>query len=1345
MTDCFVTSDLDLSLSNETSRLNSENLAFYGDATPAPEEAAELEAEIEDAAFDSESEVGELQRFQQRDAVPSERRTQRICVELPTSTLQCPRTVYEQGLSLSISRERKAVQSLLKADPSQEDDDFIEFELDHFSCYIDSDRFPFEMRALHTHATLTGKTLFYLNGVLRVGDVQHYIRQVPFEQIPLGNYGRDHATVGDQLWIRSKINEGREIYYRLKNPSREYARFHKAFLWVADLAKHFVDFSEYMIDELERNLSIHHFKKDFGQWLQKTHGKEATFQRWYKQRGSDDFRQSVIANQTFIRKETFGVFGNKKWRRIQIFHEIANPFDFYKRQIWTPEQGQERLPIRNGPPDTIVTPYIRDCFSNMKLGQLLKVVEPCISTQERIKLSWPARRTTPYTRHAGRFLDHDTMIERIKPGDLISTHHDPDDCNNWNVIKTKGDPAKEMPKEEGEIKRWYCLVQKVHTKKNGSRIFDIIWMYQPEDTPCCSMKYPYKNELFLSDHCSCHSGEEKIKDREVTGVHSVEWFGNPETTSAEFFVRQTYQHAERRFVTLEQAHLRCRIGKVQPRKYHVGDTVLVLTPGTKVLEPYELLGYLEGDQTVRLRRLLRRRQVDGQQRDCAPNELVYTEENTYASVDGIHSKCIIRCYAPGEEVPVPYNLNGTGNAFIITHRKLPDGSIQPLGSEKPQIRQGFDPKRPANKLRALDLYCGCGNLGRGLEEGGAVKAKWANDIWDAAMHTYMANVEDPQSVKPFLGSVDDLLHYGLQGRFSDSVPRPGEVDLISGGSPCPGFSLITADKNDIKQKKNRSLVASFAAYVDFYRPKYGLLENVTTIVQKQGSEEDFLSQLFCAIVGMGYQAQIILGDSWTHGSPQRRERAFLWFAAPGLCLPQPPEHSHSHPRKMKFKGLGKITNGEPFMRRADPPTPFKHVSPLEATADLPDIYDAKPDTCVPFPDHRLSVSISSGSMKSRADTGEGKSVRTQILNIPTRPYSMNFAKAWHGGRPPAVPRDMFDHERDAFPQRPGMRRIAEISRGWERVGPHGLFGTVTTTCQVTDARTGNWTHWDQPRPVTIMEVRRAQGVPDGEVLLGRPNDQWKLVGNAVARQMATALGLTLREAWMGTLYEDGGDGVGEVPVLEEEEVVVEEGGVVVDGVGEAGYYYSSRSQTPGLRVYSDYETASAQVSGVESLTPATSLPDIGYDDVTAANGVVAAAAADSRKRPLSKALADELLAAKKPRLAPRVLYEEPEPGSSPEQTDGGDGNDDKEDEEDDDALLYLGYVPVDDHHTSQWNGSTVVSFDGHDDHVPDGEQQDGSTGGDDLTVLGSAPAVHPPRANGPTIVRLLSDDEEDGY
>jgi DNA (cytosine-5)-methyltransferase 1 len=80
-----------------------------------------------------------------------------------------------------------------------------------------------------------------------------------------------------------------------------------------------------------------------------------------------------------------------------------------------------------------------------------------------------------------------------------------------------------------------------------------------------------------------------------------------------------------------------------------------------------------------------------------------------------------------DEISVPYNRNGTGNFFIITHKLEHSAHGQklyvPLETAPTTIRQGFAPKRPIpqdRKLRGLDLFCGSGNFGRGLEEGGVV-------------------------------------------------------------------------------------------------------------------------------------------------------------------------------------------------------------------------------------------------------------------------------------------------------------------------------------------------------------------------------------------------------------------------------------------------------------------------------------------------------------------------------------------------------------------------------------------------------------------------------------------------
>ena len=56
--------------------------------------------------------------------------------------------------------------------------------------------------------------------------------------------------------------------------------------------------------------------------------------------------------------------------------------------------------------------------------------------------------------------------------------------------------------------------------------------------------------------------------------------------------------------------------------------------------------------------------------------------------------------------------------------------------------------------------------------------------------------------------------------------------------------------------------------------------------------------------------------------------------------------------------------------------------------------------------------------------------------------------------------------------------------------------------------------------MTILEARRAQGLPDSEVIIGTRADQYRVIGNSVSRHVALVLGLAIREAWIGTLLDE---------------------------------------------------------------------------------------------------------------------------------------------------------------------------------------------------------------------------------
>ncbi|KAL2163499.1 hypothetical protein VTH06DRAFT_5557 [Thermothelomyces fergusii] len=1039
-------------------------------------------------------------------------RSRRIHVELPPSTLVHPKSQY-QGYEPPFppTRESDAVLSLLKLAQSRGEKGYVEIELESFSFYINSAVYPYEMRPLQHMTTRIGHDQFYFDGVLRLGDTRRYVQGVEVAELPIGNYGTAHATVRGQIWARSRLNSDRDVYYLLTRPSKEYDRFYAPFLWVADLAKHVVDFSAAMLDR-GCPVRISSFEAHFMSWLRQTHGKSAEFRRWRAKHPSDDYRTSVAANIDFIWKEINGVLGQKKALSMPLFQETIF-FTKYKPTVLPPlpmvVRGEERVA------PTIVTPYIEECFGHMAIGRILKAIEYPTARQgispparQRLDVSGTGRPqaqalperlpSSKRTRTSEACFIPLDAIERIKVGDTISTPRDGETTDTrWRNMASKGSAKDD---------RWFGLVQRVHVAKDGSRSFDVTWFYRPAETPCCVMKYPWPNELFLSDHCTCLEGyRSRVKEHEVLGVHNIDWFGSPDQSGGgEFFVRQTYLVEGRRWVTLQTAHMVCFHGR-EKLGFKAGDAVLAVvskSPGARA-EPYEVVKvFRQGDRLfVRLRRLLRRGQVGDRRADAAPNELVYTDQLVVAKPDKVIGKCAVRFFRPTEPIPTPYDRGGTGNLFYITHRLVSghDGveKCVPLdeGDFPASLRQGFDPARPVpRRLRGMDLFCGSGNFGRGLEEGGAVEMLWANDIWDRAVHTYMANCREPEATKPFLGSVDDLLRRALEGRYADNVPRPGEVEFIAAGSPCPGFSLLTADKTTLAQVKNQSLVASFASFVDLYRPKYGILENVVSIVQaRHNRTEDVLSQLFCAIVGMGYQAQLVLGDAWSHGAPQGRSRVFLYFAAAGLQLPDAPLLSHSHHGGVSGRGLGEMCNGEPFVRRSFQPTAFRYVSAAEGTSDLPRIGDGKAEPAVGFPDHRVC-------------TGLTARLRHQIAAIPAHPHGMSFARAWRGGDGVMTAAD-----RALFPA--GGARVGPGSHGWGRIRPGDVFPTVTTHSQPTDARVGAGLHWADHRPLTVQEIRRAQGFPDREVLLGTAADRWKLVGNSVARQMALALGLRFREAW----------------------------------------------------------------------------------------------------------------------------------------------------------------------------------------------------------------------------------------
>ncbi len=168
---------------------------------------------------------------------------------------------------------------------------------------------------------------------------------------------------------------------------------------------------------------------------------------------------------------------------------------------------------------------------------------------------------------------------------------------------------------------------------------------------------------------------------------------------------------------------------------------------------------------------------------------------------------------------------------------------------------------------AIDLFAGCGGMSLGLEAAGFdIAAAVEIDPIHALVHHYnfpdgITLCQDIRQLKS-----NDLLQKIEQQGFL------GEIDLIAGGSPCQGFSLM--GKRELDDPRNQ-LVFEFIRLVSEIRPKYFIFENVPGLTNPK--YQSLLSAIIDRFAEAGYllkQPHQVL-DASLYGAPQKRKRLIL--------------------------------------------------------------------------------------------------------------------------------------------------------------------------------------------------------------------------------------------------------------------------------------------------------------------------------------------------------------------------------------------------------------------------------------------------------------------------------------
>ena len=374
--------------------------------------------------------------------------------------------------------------------------------------------------------------------------------------------------------------------------------------------------------------------------------------------------------------------------------------------------------------------------------------------------------------------------------------------------------------------------------------------------------------------------------------------------------------------------------------------------------------------------------------------------------------------------------------------------------------------KPRRAPKLIDLFSGAGGMTLGFSKafGHNFEPVWANDNNIAAAETYRTNFGHCVP-----GDIVNLL--------DDPEIEIPKADVVIGGPPCQGFSLLNKNKHADPRKQ---LWRPFFEVVLRSGAEVFVMENVP---QLKGSPE------FEEIVGEaeehGFEIASEILSASDYGVPQRRHRVFIigcTFANPKLVFP--PKRTHYNAKNGTTPTLFKL-NGD----YVDNPEPWRTVK--DAIADLPNPEGTEIRPNIPILDLHFGRTPTSLSLK-------------RYKTIPKE--GMN----------------RFDLQ-DRAPELTPACWIRKTSGGTD------LFGRLwwdrpafTIRTEFFKPEKGRYLHPVKHRPITHREAARLQTFPDEFKFYGTKIEIAKQIGNAVPPLLAARVADCVNELFRIRKENSGG-------------------------------------------------------------------------------------------------------------------------------------------------------------------------------------------------------------------------------
>lgn len=344
-------------------------------------------------------------------------------------------------------------------------------------------------------------------------------------------------------------------------------------------------------------------------------------------------------------------------------------------------------------------------------------------------------------------------------------------------------------------------------------------------------------------------------------------------------------------------------------------------------------------------------------------------------------------------------------------------------------------------LRLIDLFCGCGGMTLGFVQTGRFEVVWANDFDAAALSSYRANFD----------AGGEHSHHGDIAVLLDADFRFPAADVVIGGPPCQGFSLLNKGRANDRRK---SLWREFLAVVEKVEAKVAVMENVPQLLR---SSEHHQIEAELRRQGFRHIAAGVLNAA-DYGVPQLRRRAVIIASRIGAIALPAPSRAHPQLRQDVPRWL--------TVRDAVGDLPVPHGTSMTGAPPL-DLHFSRTPTEVSLQRYRA---VPPGGNRFDLQRNRPDITPACWLNKPTGSTDL-FGRLW-----------------------------------WERP-------SVTIRTEFFKPEKGRYLHPEQDRPITHREAARLQSFPDDFIFRGSKAEIAKQIGNAVPPLLAKAIARQVEAAF----------------------------------------------------------------------------------------------------------------------------------------------------------------------------------------------------------------------------------------